>query len=209
LISVYKIKPKFQQLLTPILVQLRKRNVAPNHITWAAILLSVAAGFVFYLYPNGLTFLLIPTVLLIRMALNALDGMMAKTYNLQSKKGEVLNELGDIVSDFFLFFPFLLLPFIHPYVTIAFLMLSIVNEYAGVLAKAVSGERRYDGPMGKSDRALLIGIICLLLYFWSGFEKYVEFIFIVAIGLLILSTYFRISKISSKESTGENKNPIS
>lgn len=193
MISVYKIKPKFQQMLTPILEVLRKRHVTPNNITWIAIALSVGTGVLFYLHPEGYIFLLIPLVLLVRMALNALDGMMAKNYNLQSKKGEILNELGDVISDFCLFFPFILLPFIHPYITIAFLMLSIVNEYAGVLAKAVSGVRRYDGPMGKSDRALLIGIVCLLLYFCNGFEKYVAYVFYVAIVLLVLSTFFRIA----------------
>ena len=194
MISVYKIKPKFQQLLTPVLEWLRKRSVTPNAITWAAILLSVATGVAFYLHPYGVIFLIIPVVLLVRMALNALDGMMAKNYNLQSKKGEVLNELGDVVSDFFLFFPFILLPNIHSYTIIAFLMLSIVNEYAGVLAKAVSGERRYDGPMGKSDRALFIGVVCLLLYFWPGFSEYLEWTFYIAIALLIISTYSRINR---------------
>ncbi|MEO6453063.1 MAG: CDP-alcohol phosphatidyltransferase family protein [Ginsengibacter sp.] len=41
------------------------------------------------------------------MALNALDGMMARIYNQQTKKGEVLNELGDVISDLFIFFPLL------------------------------------------------------------------------------------------------------
>lgn len=51
-----------------------------------------------------LVFLALPIGLLIRMALNALDGMMARTYNQTSKKGELLNEIGDVVSDVFVFF---------------------------------------------------------------------------------------------------------
>jgi len=43
--------------------------------------------------------------LFIRMALNALDGMLAKEYALQSKKGAMLNEMGDVLSDIALYLP--------------------------------------------------------------------------------------------------------
>jgi len=48
---------------------------------------------------------LMPVVLLLRMALNALDGMMARQFNLQSKMGAALNEMGDVVSDIVLLLP--------------------------------------------------------------------------------------------------------
>lgn len=176
----------------PVLRRLRNLGVSPNGITWAAIILSISTGLVFYLYPDPFLFLIIPLVLLIRMMLNALDGMMAKNYNLQSEKGELLNELGDVVSDFCLFFPFYFLDFTNQLLILAFLFLSMLNEFTGVLSKAISGDRRYDGPMGKSDRALFIGIICLILYFWKGFEHYVNYAFSIAIVLLIVSTGIRI-----------------
>lgn len=171
---------------------MHKAGISPNAITWMAIVLSLATGILLYLKPFGFTFLFIPIALLLRMALNALDGMMAKTYNLQSKGGEVLNELGDVVSDFFMFFPFFFLDEPNQLLTLGFLFLSVVNEYAGVLAKAISGERRYDGPMGKSDRALFIGAICLILYFYPPFKSYLDICFSIAILLLVVSTSARI-----------------
>ena len=68
--------------------------------------MSFFIGFSLWFHPDyrwGL--LLVPIGLLIRMALNALDGMMARTYNMQSKLGEVLNEIGDVISDLFIFIP--------------------------------------------------------------------------------------------------------
>lgn len=194
MISVYKIKPKFQQLLRPVLSGLRRLGISPNTITWSAILLSLAMGIFFYLHPYGSVFLLLPLTLLLRMTLNALDGMMAKTYNLQSRGGEVLNELGDVVSDIFLFFPFYFLPQANALLVLTFLFLSVLNEFVGVLAKAVSGERRYDGPMGKSDRALFIGVLCLLLYFYPAFSAYLNLCFTLACVLLIVSTGVRLYK---------------
>ena len=84
-------------------------GVTANQITLSSILLSLLIGIAFwYASYNKLLFLALPIGLFIRMALNALDGMMARIYNQQTKKGEVLNELGDIISDIFIFFPLLI-----------------------------------------------------------------------------------------------------
>ncbi len=194
MISTYTIKPKFQQLLKPVLEWLFKISITANTITWCAILLSAAIGLAIWLHPFGLMLLVLPIALLIRMALNALDGMMARTYNMQSKAGEVLNELGDVISDIFIFFPLIKVFPMNIYIFLGFLFLSIVNEFAGVLGKAVSGTRQYDGPMGKSDRAFLIGLICLIGYFWPDLFQYMDYIFLAAIGLLLVSTGTRIYK---------------
>ena len=100
MISTYKIKPAFQKLLTPLLKVLRKLGVTPNLLTVKAILLSLFLGYLFYeAESNNTYYLYVALGLLFRMMLNALDGMMARVYDLQSRTGEVLNEVGDIVSD--------------------------------------------------------------------------------------------------------------
>ena len=194
MISIYSIKPKFQKLLKPLLDFLYKNGVSANMITWSAIVLSAVTGLLIWLEPSQNMLLFLPLSLLIRMALNALDGMMARTYHMQSKQGEVLNELGDVVSDFLLYFPLLKLFSIPIYILIAFLFMSVLNEYAGILAKAVSGTRQYDGPMGKSDRAFVIGLLSLVFYFTQALIPYIDYIFLVLILLLMLSTFFRIKK---------------
>ena len=99
MISVYQIKPKFQQLLKPLLGVFHKVGITANGITWMAILLSTAIGVLFWFFPNGHMLWIFAVGLLVRMALNALDGMMAKTYGMTSVSGEMLNELGDVFSD--------------------------------------------------------------------------------------------------------------
>ena len=42
-------------------------------------------------------------------------------------------------------------------------MLGIISEMAGVVAVQIGAERRYDGPLGKSDRAFAFGLIAFLL----------------------------------------------
>lgn len=194
MISIYNIKPKFQQLLRPVLVKLHAMGVTANGITWSAIILSFSIGGLFYWKPSGFMLLILPISLLVRMALNALDGMMARTYNMQSKKGELLNELGDILADIALFLPLILLPGLHPLVLFGFVILGVVNEFTGILAKAINGERRYDGPMGKSDRALLVGVTLLLLWFFPEVKAALNYIFGAGSLLLVISTAVRIKK---------------
>ncbi|HRN70815.1 MAG TPA: CDP-alcohol phosphatidyltransferase family protein [Vicingus sp.] len=195
MISIYNIKPKFQELLKPVLVLLHKLGITANQITISSILLSLIIGIGFWFADKNFAFFLIlPFGLLLRMALNALDGMMARTYNQQSKKGEVLNEIGDIISDLFVFFPLLKFEQEIFYLIVIFICLSIINEFAGVLGKVVSNERRYEGPMGKSDRALILGVYGILSYLSINFNKYSIYIFSVIILLLILSTMIRIKK---------------
>jgi len=199
MISVYNIKPKFQQLLKPLLVFMHKMGISANAITWMSVILSVATGVLIWLHPYGAAFILLPASLFVRMALNALDGMMARTYNMQSKAGEVLNEIGDVVSDVLMFFPLLKLFQLNLYVLLLFIFISVINEYAGILGKAVSGVRRYEGPMGKSDRAFVVGLLSVICLFVPQATGYFNYVFILIILLAIFSTATRIHKTLNQE----------
>lgn len=202
MISVYKLKPKFQQLLNPILLFLNRYKITANQITVSSILLSVLIGYLFWNADSSKwLFLSLPIGLLLRMALNALDGMMARKFNQTSKLGEVLNEVGDIVSDVIVFFPLLKFQPESLYLIIVFIILSVINEFSGLLGKAIGGERRYDGPMGKSDRALLLGIYGLILFFGVSITSVSIYIFSVIILLLALSTFTRLKKSLSNVGT--------
>ncbi len=162
--TIYDLKPKFQALLRPIVEALAQKGVTPNQVTLAALALSAGAGCAVALAPASAWALLsIPIVLFVRMALNAIDGMLAREHDMRSELGAVLNELGDLLSDAFLYLPFALIPGVSPLWAVLFVFVGILTETAGILAQALGRDRRYDGPMGKSDRAFLMGLIALLL----------------------------------------------
>lgn len=195
MISVYKLKPKFQQLLTPVLLFLHKHGITANQITVSSILLSVVIGILFWNADISKWFFLsLPIGLLIRMALNALDGMMARKFNQTSKLGEVLNEIGDIVSDVIIFFPLIKFQTESLYIIVVFIIMSIINEFAGLMGKVIRQERRYEGPMGKSDRALILGIYGSAVFFGANITDYSQYIFGLLVLLLFISTYVRLKK---------------
>ena len=39
-----------------------------------------------------------------------------------------------------------------------FAVMAILTEFTGILTQVIGGKRRYDGPMGKSDRAFVWGV---------------------------------------------------
>jgi len=163
MISVYNIKPGFQNLLRPLLGSLVKAGVTANHLTLVAIMGSVCVGWITALcYDNPAVLFVIPLWLFVRMALNALDGMAAREHNMASKLGAVLNEVGDVVSDAVLYLPLALFSPRSLWPIVLFTIGSVLNEFCGVLGQALKGKRHYEGPMGKSDRALFVGALTLV-----------------------------------------------
>jgi CDP-diacylglycerol--glycerol-3-phosphate 3-phosphatidyltransferase len=162
--SIYGLKPRFQALLRPFTAFLARHGVTANQVTIVAALLSFVVGIAILLDPEPGPFLLaVPAVLLVRMALNAIDGMLAREFGQQSRLGAVLNELGDVVADAALYLPFALIWNLNHALVVVVVVLGIIGEMAGVVAVQVGAERRYDGPMGKSDRAFVFGLLGLLL----------------------------------------------
>ncbi len=167
--SIYDIKPAFQNLLRPLSNWLARIGVTPNEITIAAVILSLITGVAITCYPaEQWPLLLVPFTLLIRMMLNAIDGMLAREHNMKSALGTFLNEIGDVISDIFIYLPFCLVPGISNILIITIVMLAIIAEMTGVVAVQIAVPRRYDGPMGKSDRAFVFGAIGLFV--GCGFE---------------------------------------
>mgnify|MGYP001493652885 CR=1 FL=1 len=162
--SVYDLKPAFQALLRPLVTFLANLGVTANQVTSAALLLSIGVGGAIARYPfDHWPLLLMPVALCARMALNAIDGMLAREHDMKSALGAFLNELGDVLSDAALYLPLAMVPGVSVKWIVFAVILAIVSEMTGVIAVQVGAQRRYDGPMGKSDRGFVFGLLCLLL----------------------------------------------
>ncbi|MCT7664669.1 CDP-alcohol phosphatidyltransferase family protein [Shinella kummerowiae] len=161
--SIYKLKSSFQALLRPLVGRLAGMGVTANQVTLIAATVSVAIGALLVLNPEPALFALVPIWMALRMAFNAVDGMLAREHGQKSALGGYLNEITDVVSDAALYLPFALIaPFSLPWL-FAIIFLATLTEFAGVLGVAHGKGRNYEGPMGKSDRALLFGALGALV----------------------------------------------
>ena len=186
--SVYDLKPKFQNWLRPLVRWIAEKGVTANHVTLAAVALSFLAGGAIALFPRTPWILLtIPFVLFFRMTLNAIDGMLAREHHMASSLGAILNELGDVLSDAALYLPLALVPGIGAALVVLMVLLAVISEMTGVIAVQIGASRRYEGPMGKSDRALWIGCISLVLGLGVAPGKWVDIVLIVILAMLGLT----------------------
>jgi CDP-diacylglycerol--glycerol-3-phosphate 3-phosphatidyltransferase len=162
--TIYDLKPKFQALLRPVCAALARAGVTANQVTVAAVLLSFAGGGAILWRPEARwPLLLLPAVLFLRMALNAIDGMLAREHDMKSRLGAVLNELGDVIADAALYLPLAAVPGFPGWLVAGLVMAGILVEMTGVVAVQIGASRRYDGPVGKSDRAFVFGFLAFLL----------------------------------------------
>ena len=191
--TLYSIKPAFQNLLRPLAARLVGLGATANMVTLGAAFISIAAGIVIARFHANLpVFWLLPAVLFLRMALNAIDGMMAREFGQKSTLGMYLNELTDAVSDAALILPFALIAPFPAWGVVLFAIIAVLTEYAGALGVMAGGARRYDGPFGKSDRALALGFIAALLALGVAFEDWGKFLFPIMALLSALTVINRV-----------------
>ena len=190
--SIYKLKSSFQDLLRPTVQRLAEAGVTANMVTSLAAVISVLIGALLWQYPAPALFLLIPVWMLLRMALNAIDGMLAREHGQKSPLGGYLNEIGDVVSDAALYAPFALIAPFSPGWIGAVIFLAILSEFSGVLGEVHGRARRYDGPMGKSDRALAFGILGTWIAVAGSLPGWLWWVLPIICAMMIWTTVNRV-----------------
>jgi CDP-diacylglycerol--glycerol-3-phosphate 3-phosphatidyltransferase len=100
--------------------------------------------------------------------------------------------MGDVLSDVFLYLPFALVAGVSAPLIVGIVILAIASEMVGVLGYEINHKRHYEGPMGKSDRALVFGVIGLILGFGIEPTQWLTFLLVVVILLQIWTITNRI-----------------
>jgi CDP-diacylglycerol---glycerol-3-phosphate 3-phosphatidyltransferase len=195
MITIYDLKPKFQALLRPLTQFLAKAGFTANQVTIFAAVISILTGATIAIWPEARWPLFcVPVVMFVRMALNAIDGMLAREHNQKSDLGSLLNELCDVISDAMLYLPFGLLVGISMTWVSTVVMLSIITEVAGLAAIQIGASRRYDGPMGKSDRAFVFGCIAFMLAIGLEVQPWLNYIWMAVVVLLMMTIANRMKQ---------------
>lgn len=182
--SIYDLKSGFQGLLRPSVNALAGWGVRPNHLTLLALLGSLAAGVAPLLAAREPRWLFVlPPWLFLRMALNAMDGMLAREHGMTSPLGGAFNEVSDVLSDLALYLPLARFAPAAAWSVVAFGVSALFSEFCGLIGPSLGATRRYEGPMGKSDRAFLVGLAALLAPLAPGTVTYWPWVFWAAAAL--------------------------
>ena len=190
--TIYDFKPAFQNCLRPVCRSMAGSGVTANQVTVLALVLSLLTGTLVWAFDGARwTLVLVPVVLFVRMALNAIDGMLAREHDMKTHLGAILNELGDVVSDVALYLPFAVIRGFPAGILTVVIVLAVMTEMAGVVAVQIGATRRYDGPMGKSDRAFFFGLLAVLLAVGVPAGRWLAVALAVVIVLLAVTIFNR------------------
>jgi CDP-diacylglycerol---glycerol-3-phosphate 3-phosphatidyltransferase len=195
--STYGLKPRFQSLLRPLVRLLAELGVTANMVSVTAIIFSCIAALTYAIVPSSgivVAFYVI-TLLPLRMALNAIDGMLAREFAMESKLGRFLDGAGNLVSDIALYLPLVIItsgP--TTFAAAVFIVLVAAAELAAVSPCFHGGERRNEGPMGKSDRAFAVSGLVISMFMFGYDAKFFALVLFVFSVMLIVTISNRLEE---------------
>ena len=176
------------------------RWMTANQATGFGIMFVMLTAASFYI---GLTYeayrwtlLLTPVFLVLRMAMNALDGMLAREYNTGTVAGELFNEALDVIGDTVCYGVLFFVPG-GPNLTLTLLLLLIwMAEFFGVLGKSLpGGVRRHETFLGgKPDRAVWMSVLAVCLFGIPGFVAYIPYYLLVMSLFVFMTSVVRVRK---------------
>lgn len=194
--SIYQLKPAFQSLLRPLVDSMAGAGFRANAVTGLACALSIAVGGLLLVWRDAAwPLLVLPAFLVVRMALNAIDGMLAREHGQQSRLGGLLNELTDVISDAALYLPLAFLAGLKPSLVVLIVVLGIIGEMTGVLGPVLGADRRYDGPLGKSDRALVFGALALWAGLGGALSPWADWVLALTVALAAMTIVNRARRV--------------
>ncbi|HEX9697590.1 MAG TPA: phosphatidate cytidylyltransferase [Actinomycetota bacterium] len=161
--GLYAIKPWFVRRLRGTEDLLVTMRVSADALTYAAVAAAGVAALAIWAgaaLAAPLLWLAVAPLALIRIALNALDGSVARRTGTARPWGAALNEICDRAADTLFVAPLALI--VHPALALGALAAALVSSCAGIVSHAATGERDYGGPMGKADRMLVVGVAALI-----------------------------------------------
>ena len=168
--GLYAAKPGFQSLLAPIADWCAEHRIHPDSLTFAAVSCGMFGGLALTLSPSLPSLLLtIPLFVAARLALNALDGMVALRRGVARSWGKYLNELCDRLADLAFLLPLALVPGANQLLTTAALCATLTVSFAGVLSEAAGAGRQFGGLMGKADRMAWLGLAAVASFVLGSF----------------------------------------
>jgi CDP-diacylglycerol--glycerol-3-phosphate 3-phosphatidyltransferase len=161
--GLYAAKPWLQRRLGSLADRLAAADVHPDTLTAAAVGCALAGGTTLALCGERpwLAAMAAPLAAA-RIALNALDGMVAQRRGLARAWGKVLNEVGDRLADLAFLGGLALVPGVDLRAVTAATIAALLSSHLGVLAEAAGGRRLYGGVMGKADRMLWLALAALV-----------------------------------------------
>jgi phosphatidylglycerophosphate synthase len=136
-----------------------RSGIHPDAISYLSIVAAVIAAVCFWESGEARWLLIIaPLFCYLRLWFNMLDGMVAVAANKASRRGEILNDLPDRVSDVIIFIGVAHSGWMHPLNGYWAAIFAVLTAYVGLFGQALGVQREFGGMMAKPWRMVALSI---------------------------------------------------
>lgn len=189
--GIYAIKPWWQRRLHGLENWLVNHQIHPDFVTLAGVACAgLLGGALAWSSALPLLTIAVAPLAIGRLAANALDGLVARRSGLARPWGEVFNEFSDRLSDTAIFVGLALNSHVCGPLAVGVLLLTLLNSYLGIVAKAAGGKRQFGGLLAKADRMIYLALFSLIVLFAGAAAwNWLLLIFVVALLVTIVQRY--------------------
>ncbi|HET9801180.1 MAG TPA: CDP-alcohol phosphatidyltransferase family protein [Chthoniobacterales bacterium] len=136
-----------------------RAGISPDAISYLSILAAAIAAVCFRLSGEARWMLIAGSLFcLLRLWFNMLDGMVAVAANKASRRGEILNDLPDRISDVIIFVGVAHSVWMHTLLGYWAAIFAVLTAYVGLFGQALGGQREFGGMMSKPWRMVALSI---------------------------------------------------
>jgi phosphatidylglycerophosphate synthase len=140
-----------------------RARIHPDVFSYASIVAALIAGILFWQSARHPKYLFLGVAFaLLRLWLNMFDGMVAVASGKASKKGEIVNDLPDRISDIAIFIGIAHSSWCHRLPAYWVAIMALLVAYVGLTGQAAGVQREYSGWMSKPWRIVLISIAAVI-----------------------------------------------
>src|ERR1700736_1697985 len=141
-------------------------GLSPDVVSALSILAGAAAAFSFWKsHDHPLLLIVGPLFCYLRLWFNMLDGMVAVAAGKASRRGEILNDLPDRISDIIIFVGVAHSGLMNPLVGYWAAIFAVLTAYVGLFGHALGVQREFGGMMSKPWRMVALTIGAWLTFF--------------------------------------------
>jgi len=136
-----------------------RNGIHPDAISYLSIVAALVAALCFWKSGQLRWLLLVaPLFCYLRLWFNMLDGMVAVVAGKASRRGEILNDLPDRVSDIVIFVGVAHSGLMNPLIGYWAAILAVLTAYVGLFGQALGGQREFGGMMSKPWRMVALSV---------------------------------------------------
>src|SRR5438046_3360447 len=146
-----------------------RNGIHPDAISYLSIVASAGAAICFWKSGQTQWLLIIaPLLCYLRLWFNMLDGMVAVAAGKASRRGEILNDLPDRISDIVIFVGIAHSGLMNPLIGYWAAIFAVLTSYVGLFGQALGVQRQFGGIRSKPWRMVAVTIGAWLTFFCDG-----------------------------------------